>query len=269
MFLSGRRSSEWASIQPIQQNGDLRLSIHADEKYVYFLLENYNPAQGACIALDTLPGHGVSDYGAQQFTRGADFLLQLHPDRTAELLVHDNYSLLLYSMVEKMYPSLSQEHIRKIAYRYPDSALLREPSDDFHVVQRASGSIYSYMRRGLDLIDVGKLTYGNGNPAAPDFDSNADYCTGDGFVEIRLPWQLLNFRDPSHRLIVADPLDHGYAMRSKRISAIYAAPYLADDAAPIAFGKYPLTGWETPQWHERLKSAYYILQKEFEGANIP
>ena len=90
--------SEWNESHFVQQNGDLRLSMHSDEKYVYFLLENYDPAQGARIALDLLPDAGVSYYQKNTFTQQADFLLLLDPQSGGQLLVHDDYSLLLYSI---------------------------------------------------------------------------------------------------------------------------------------------------------------------------
>ncbi len=259
--------SEWSPEDLVVQKGDLRLSMNSDEKYVYFLLEGFDPAVDTTIALDTLPDYGVTQQPGHQFAQGVDFLLHLDPEEGASLQIHDDYNLLVYSMADKMRSSLTHSAIQDLATQYQSEYLLADKSNAFHIVRRASGSIYSFLRHALDVQQVGRLKAGNGNPASPDFDSNADYCIRDNTVEFRIPWQLLNFRDPSRCTIVDELHKNNHAIRSRSIDTIYAGLFTEQDPDVTDFGAYPLTGWKKPTWHERPKASYYILQSVFEGAD--
>ena len=82
---------------------------------------------------------------------------------------------------------------------------------------------------------------------------------GNGFVEIKLPWQLLNFMDPSRMMIHDDYYEH-YGVESLEIDRIYVG--LGDGSeSRITLHEKTLKGWDTKvSYHERLKKSYYILQ---------
>ena len=132
-----------------------------------------------------------------------------------------------------------------------DSPLFREI---YLVLQldSASGTTNSLFHTGL-------LTYGNANPAADDFNSLADFMAGDGYVEIKLPWQLLNFSDPSRMKIHDDYYEH-YGVESISINRIYLG--LGEgNGSRIEMHEKKMKSWNTEvTYHERLKESYYILQ---------
>ena len=106
--------------------------------------------------------------------------------------------------------------------------------------------------------ETGKLTYGNANPSADDFDSLADFCAGDGFVEIKLPWQLLNFADPS-TMRIHDDYYECYGVEYLSIDSIRVG--VGDGEETIQMADFPMEKLgRTPEYHERLKESYYILQ---------
>ena len=43
------------------------------------------------------------------------------------------------------------------------------------------------------------MTFGNGNPYDADYNSVSDFYINGDEVEIRLPWQLLNFSNPAQQ----------------------------------------------------------------------
>lgn len=80
-------------------------------------------------------------------------------------------------------------------------------------------------------------------------------------MELKLPWQLLNFADPS-RMTIHDDYYENYGVDYITIDTMYLG--LTDGAAQERTPLYPaaLKGWgNTVSYHERLKPSYYILQK--------
>lgn len=60
---------------------------------------------------------------------------------------------------------------------------------------------------GAQQVDPGRLRYGSMDPSAPDFDTRTDIAVGPGgAIEIRLPWALLNFADPSTASVLHSPV---------------------------------------------------------------
>ena len=122
------------------------------------------------------------------------------------------------------------------------------------------------LKENYETYETGNLRCGNADPDADDFDSLADYMfTADG-VEIRIPWQLLNFSNPSEMMIHDDYYEH-YGVENLHIDEMYVGLSWGEgteDRIPMA--AFPLEGWgKTVTYHERLKRSYYILQEYWAG----
>ena len=104
------------------------------------------------------------------------------------------------------------------------------------------------------------------NPEAEDFDSLADYMFTEDGVEIRIPWQLLNFANPSEMMIHDDYYEN-YGVEYIHIDEMYVG-MAAGDATEfrIPMAAFALEGWgKAVTYHERLKESYYILQEYWAG----
>ena len=123
----------------------------------------------------------------------------------------------------------------------------------------ASGGVDGTGQRAT-VYETGLLTYGNGNPASEQFDSIADFMAGDGFVELRIPWQMLNFYDPSNMEIHGDYYAH-YGVVGMAIKKMYVG-VSSSETERIELGSVALEGWDTKvSYHERLKESYFIVQE--------
>ena len=111
--------------------------------------------------------------------------------------------------------------------------------------------------------ETGKLQYGNGNPESEDYASLTDFCYGNGGVELRIPWQLLNVMDPSSKQQMGDFQEEQVFTPQDFNAFDFGFGYTADDEAlSISLsGSYTYDEWTIPTWHERLKPSYYELQK--------
>ena len=112
-----------------------------------------------------------------------------------------------------------------------------------------------------ESFETGKLRYGNANPEDPAFDSLADFIFSGDYVEIRIPWELLNFSNPSD-MTVHDDYYECYGIEDMRIDELYVGIGSADDAGRrIPMGVLPLKAWgKKVTYHERLKQSYYMLK---------
>ena len=117
-----------------------------------------------------------------------------------------------------------------------------------------------------ETYETGALRHGNANPDSEDFDSLADFCYTDHGVEIRIPWQLLNFANPSEMMIHDDYYEN-FGVEYIHIDEMYvgmAAGNATEYRIPMA--SLPLEGWgKSVTYHERLKESYYILQEYWAG----
>lgn len=259
---------EWRDKDRISETGDVTLSLKADEKYLYLLVQCSGDIrdQDLRVALDITPRSGASVVEGTALSREADFLVKLEPGGKATLLVQRYYDSSLYSVIGG-YPFRSLEMFYHSSY----NQMAEDLSPDmpvFDPVTRALNNVEITMNQqeghvGSIHLDVGTLKEGNGNPDGDNYDSNADFCYASGAVEIRLPWQLLNFSDPARRRILDDFRINNYQRLELEIKGIYAAAYRAGEPKVKKFGFFDLDSWENPSFHERLKESYYIVQDMF------
>ena len=129
------------------------------------------------------------------------------------------------------------------------------------ILQTATALLYNDVSAPAEVYETGLLRYGNANPEGENFDSQADFiCSGD-YIELKLPWQLLNFADPSRMAIHDDYYSGHYGIDYIAIDTMYLGLSAASRNRRISLCPVHMEGWGNKvTYHERLKPSYYILQ---------
>ena len=113
-------------------------------------------------------------------------------------------------------------------------------------------------------LETGKLLHGNSNPSNKDYNSASDFYIGDDYVEIRVPWALLNFMDPSTKQIMDDIYKY-YGARPMIINKINVGATIKENESiktKLESSKFRLKSWIIPEYHQRLKKSYDIIKGE-------
>ena len=250
--------SEWTEEDKLFDTGTRALSMKYDEKFIYLLAYEKGFANGQktlYIPIDTTPKTGSTyceNFGLR-FEDPVDFVLAIDGRDNSRLLVQERYEVLRAMFYHETHDA--------DAYLDPpdaDTPLFKPIS---LMLQTATPLLTGNWQASSETYETGDLAYGNANPAAPDYDSLADFIFAGDYVELKLPWQLLNFSDPS-RMTIHDDYYENYGVDYITIDTMYLG--LTDGAAQERTPLYPaaLKGWgNTVSYHERLKPSYYILQK--------
>ena len=256
-------TSEWTEDDVILSTEEGSLSMKYDEKFLYFYAqwENFDPEHDVLyIPIDTTPKSGSTycrNYDIS-FERACDFVICIDGTDNSRVMVQERYEVL-----------------RAIFFRetadmdaFVDPPELDSPR--FKIIslmlQTATPLLTGNWSASAETYETGVLRHGNANPDSEDFDSLADFCYTDHGVEIRIPWQLLNFANPSEMMIHDDYYEN-YGVEYIHIDEMYvgmAAGNATEYRIPMA--SLPLEGWgKTVTYHERLKESYYILQEYWAG----
>ena len=161
------------------------------------------------IPVDTAPKSGSTyceNYDIS-FERDSDFVICIDGRSDSRVVVQERYE------------SMRSMYLHETANEDP---YLNVPDRDTSVfkqihllLQTAMPLITGNWESNAETYETGKLRYGNANPESDDFDSLADFIfTSEGGVEIRLPWQLLNFSNPSEMMIHDDYYENVTEWRS-------------------------------------------------------
>lgn len=251
-------ASEWGEADIVTENEGITLSMKYDERFIYFLLDGYTLQDGKLyLPIDTTPktGSNYCENFGLRFDRGVDFLISLDGRENSRVMVQERYESLRANYSENVYGF--NTYLRK---NIPDKDSPKFVNIDM-ILRTQIMTLYVDQNKTAEVFETGKLKYGNANPESPDFDSLADFMEGDGFVEIKLPWQLLNFSDPSRMSIHDDYYEH-YGVEYINISEMHVGVGDGKQTGRIPLAPFTLKGWENKvTWHERLKSSYYMLQE--------
>ena len=248
-------AAEWRQEDIISQNADFSLSMKYDEGHLYFLIRGQVEDGPIYLPIDTTPKSGSKSSAIPQvtFDRAAAFLVVLDGKENSRVLVQERYDCLraMYGFKLTGVDSFEFPPEADTPYFVPIRLVL-QVSPVYQARLNAEGG------PRLPTYETGKLTYGNGNPQSADYNSLADFCMGDGFIELRLPWQLLNFANPSAMEIHDDYYAH-YGVENIRISSLWAG--VGSEEKEIYLSQAPLKGWGgRVTYHERLKESYYMIK---------
>jgi len=252
-------ASEWTEEDRVISQPGMDLSMKYDEKFLYFLVrkDGLDPERDTLyIPLDITPKTGSTcceNYDIT-FERACDFLVLIRGREGSRVQVQERYECLRSTFAYDYYaddpyihpPDPDTPVFTDIYLPLIQRDFLRDPD-----VARPTGTRF----------DTGALLHGNANPEAEDFNSLADFMFGQDCVELRLPWQLLNFSNPSE-MMVHDDYYVNYGVENLHIDEIYAGVGCEEGTrSRIPMAAFPLKGWgKHPAAHERLKRSYYILR---------
>jgi hypothetical protein len=111
-----------------------------------------------------------------------------------------------------------------------------------------------------EFVDRSALPWGTGDPEAEGFDQR-NLVMGDGDVlELRIPWALLGYADPSsHRTLRGSSNGTMRAVQTGRVGITVQL----GDAPALKTAGYDWDGWNRPAWHERRKAGWDLLRHGF------
>lgn len=254
-------ASEWTKADLVIDENDMKLYMKYDEKFIYFYVQkdDYNfGSDYIYIPLDITPQSGSpSAEGLKpMFDRNADFIITIHGSDDSRVQVQEYY--------ESLRANYSQEAYGFNTY-YTDNVPKNNSSKFVNINMISQAAVFAIEKQDLsvaEIFETGILKYGNSNPENSDYDSMSDFIKTDSGVEIKIPWQLLNFSNPSNMEIHDDYYNGNYGVDYIEINKLYAGVGNQDTEGSIVLGEVALKGWgKHPSYHERLKASYYIVQE--------
>ncbi|MFO7818727.1 MAG: hypothetical protein R6V17_00665 [Halanaerobacter sp.] len=221
----------------------LYLRIHYQEEIDFAREESY-------ILLDTIPELGEKDVLGKELKRGVDFVVKLAGVDQSRVLVAKDYDIFAYDYGEQVTAS------------YPYTIAGFNP---VRMILRKEGKL------SFDYYETGKLLFGNGNPNSDDYNSLTDAAVKDNVLELRIPWGLLNFKDPSQREVMGDfnqsSLDAAKLIAGINIRLLgrkngQLTTLLPADAAEVK--SYSWDTWNQMEYQERKKKSYEVVKDLFD-----
>ena len=246
---------EWRDDVPLIENEGLSVFARQDEGYLYLLVrgEDYDFERDTLyLPIGVAPGRGNTHTDGLRFDDGAEYLLRLHGREDSVLTVDANYDAFQfsYSHLHPFFDPLPGQYEQDSGFFNPIYLALNRP-----LYLPESGTETPFTRA-----ETGRLHYGSVSD-----DTLADFCAGEGFVEIRLPWGLIGFMDPSTRQVMGE-LFSGTEISPAQTDGVRLGVARADTRDPVPMALFTWEKWEAPTYHERLKQSYEILKEYFAQA---
>lgn len=252
-------TEEWTDKDIVTSNDGYNLSMKYDEKFIYFRVNKKNyKNEKLYIPIDVTPNSGTKSMKDTdlKFNRDTDFVIVIDGEDNSRVLVQEYYDTAKAVLGYELRGENSYIDIpKKDSSTFNQILMLNEVYNQQRMINGFSNNIPINIE---DLsYETGKLTYGNANPDSDDFNSLADFIINGDDIEIKIPWGLLNFSDPSNMNIHDDYYEH-YGVENKMIDRIY----VGIGSSSIELEEYKLKGWrKNVTYHERLKKSYYMVRE--------
>lgn len=253
-----------------------QIDMYADMSYLYAKLSFQKPINwledDIYLLLDTISNQGqhIVQLGKGEpitTSLGTDFIVNLNDEQTSTIMVDSYYDPFYFQYGEDL------GMIDKAPYAK------RKNNGVFHPIRLALNKelVVPSTNKKYPFLsyETGKLLYGDGNPNHKEFSSLTDFSLSKELkiLEIRIPWQLLNVKDPSTREVLGDVWKGGLESSTKIESLQLKVLSVHDDKLqdPEWLNRnisFTWREWEQPIYDERLKQSYFIMQDAFNSISI-
>ncbi|GFN35680.1 CotH kinase family protein [Tepidimicrobium xylanilyticum] len=246
--------SDWDNINPISKNYDIRVTSDTSYFYLYFKKEGLSLTNATIyIGLDITPFSGSKYWENKvEFPMPVDFILELKGYNESRIVVHERYNIFNY--LYKYYSNIIEKQENP-----PDI-----DSNIFSAIYLLNRKNF-YFRETNTVIppvyyETGKLVYGNANPNSSEYNSLADFNKEGDAIEIRIPWMLINIKNPLKRLAQGDfyskGLDSQVFIKNIGLSICYEGKNYRFTTEKIT---YKIPSFKNIKYDQILKKSYYII----------
>lgn len=236
-----------------------------DERYLYLGIEYRDLKTNSIntsILIDTIKEQGnySNPFNENIISDEAmDFAINITSDNEAEILV-DSYYDIHYYKYKDFLKDTNPDYEKKETEKYNPIKML---------VNEGTTAFKTGLKIPFNDIEIGKLRHGIGNPELDQYDSLSDYYINKdkNFMEVRIPWGLLGFTDPSKKEIQGDFYTNGLDSRviidGINISISAFESDNMENHFNIPIFRYTWENWKSPIKEERLKESYKIIKEGF------
>ncbi|QRG68999.1 hypothetical protein [Brevibacillus choshinensis] len=271
MILIDGKTSDWErrTVKIEQEYPAFNMSVSHDEAYLYLLLQKkqgvWNLSNDRLsIGFDTIPGGSrIADKApGLHFSTGIEFLLQLTGEKNSRIFVNSAYDqhTWFYTDIKKMLPGDPRYKHEELGLFLPWKLALNKGLYLPETKQTVP----------FEELEVGVMKQGISDPNDPAFNTLADWYVKEDRLEIRIPWMLLGFTDPSSQQVWEYPYKAG-ALKPVATDGIKIEPFVQPVGSTVspaiepAF--YQWEKWNEPTYHERKKQSFDILRDVYAEFN--
>lgn len=252
-----------------------KMWVTHDEAYLYIageLEEDFDPDKEILyIGTDTVSGGNrhAKELGGRTLNEGLETLISIGKALESQVSIASNYDFTtrLWGKENGMFPV--------------DEAEMKDDSGVFApwklIVDMKMEPPGAKRNSPYRDVPVGQLRRGTTDPADPNYNSLAMWEAKGKAVEMRIPWMLLGFADPSSlRAITYE--ERGREFVTTKVDGIRLVPWIVErdtnevkglgDGSSVVdvsrMPKYKWKPWNEAHFQERLKQSYAIMQKAFQ-----
>ncbi len=265
VYLDGK-DDDWKDIdaaEKIEGGSQIKLTVSSDEAYLYLALEK--PVawdwqkEDLLLAFDNQSGGNANlSPSGPQLAIGAELLLAINNSKEGVLNVTSAYDqhTYQYGPVLDMIPFSSSWGQENNGMFLPCKLCI-------------SRELYLPATRQtipFDEIEIGRMHSGNSDPNSPDYDSLADFFAGEKLIEIRIPWMMLGYTDPSTHQVWSYPYRQNLkyftsttspGLNIQAITINKATAQISQQEKAVA---YNWENWDIPSYHERNKQSFDLVK---------
>ena len=248
---------DWAEEDYIIDD-EISLKVRLDASYLYMYLEKEDWSlndEKIYLGLDITPKSG-SDYWEKEeasFNTPVDFIVHLNGYNESRMVVNERYNIFNY--LYKYYSNTIDKQ----------NDIPERDSSDFSAIYLLNRKKFYFSDRNEIIkpiyYETGKLTYGSKKPGSKQYNSLADFNKEKDQLEMRIPWTLLNIKNPIEFTAYDDFYIEGVEKEVK-IGEIGFSIYdknLKEIFSPKE--KYKINKQKRKKHRYRFKESYHILKK--------
>ena len=251
-------ADEWDESHLIHEYDGISIYAKQSVQGLYLLVRGYGvrPENTLYLPIKVSPKSGTSNYYHLEFAQPSNFLLKIDGTTNTRLMTTMRNNATFMRFHEEM----TGENPFAFVPRRWDSEFAPILISLQNTLIFGEDELESLAQRRLFYLETGIFTHGINDPSHSNFNSLADFSFGYNLVEIRLPWMLLNFFDPSTMQVHDDYFDN-FGVQGLSINNIYIGVGHSD-STNVPMSPIQLQSWRgNLQFHERLKLSYFIMQE--------